>query len=89
MLLLNSLAYDLWSMTWPATLSLLSSSVPEKLVGPAFGVNTTGNRLGITIGPIMASYFYVNYFQTTPFIASGIICLLAVLFAFRLKDPMK
>jgi len=89
MLLLNSLAYGLWSMTWPATLSLLSSSVPEKLVGPAFGVNTTGNRLGITIGPIIASYFYVNYFQTAPFIASDIICLLAVLFAFRLKDPMK
>jgi MFS family permease len=89
MLVLNSLAFGLWSMTWPAILSLLSSSVPENLVGPAFGVNTTGNRLGMTIGPIIASYFYVNYFQTAPFLAAGVICLLAVLFAFRLKDSMK
>jgi MFS family permease len=86
MLVLNSIAYGLFSMTWPATLSLLSSSVPGNLVGAAFGANFTGNRLGQTIGPVIASYFYVNYYQTAPFLAAGAICFLAFLFALGLKD---
>jgi MFS family permease len=86
MLVLNSIAYGLFSMTWPATLSLLSSSVPSNLVGAAFGVNFTGNRLGQTIGPVIASYFYVNYYLTAPFLAVGAICFFAFLFALGLKD---
>lgn len=86
MLVLNSLAFGLWSMTWPAILTLLSSSVPERLVGPAFGVNTTGNRLGTTIGPIIASFFYVNYSKTSPFLVAAAICILGFLFAYRLNE---
>ena len=89
MLVLNTIAFGLWSMTWPATLTLLSNSVPDELVGAAFGVNITGNRLGFTLGPLIASYFYINYSQTSPFLVSGAICLLAVIFAFRLKDTVK
>jgi len=89
LLVVNTLAFGLWSMTWPATLALLSGSVPTKLVGAAFGVNTTGNRLGFTIGPLIASYFYVNYFSTAPFLVSGGICLIAVLFAFALRESVK
>lgn len=86
MLVLNSIAFGLWTMTWPATLSLLSESVPERLVGAAFGVNNTGTRLGQTIGPIITSYFYVNFFDTAPFLVSGVISLAAVLYAFRFED---
>lgn len=89
MLILNSVAFGLWSMTWPATLTLLSGVVPDRLVGAAFGVNTTGNRLGQTIGPIIASFFYVNYYQTAPFLVAGTICFVAVLFAYRLKDVVQ
>ena len=89
MLILNSIAFGLWSMTWPATLTLLSGSVPSKLVGVAFGVNTTGNRLGFTVGPLIASFFYVNYFATAPFLVSGILCLAGVLFAFRLQESVR
>lgn len=89
MLILSSISFGLWSMTWPATLTLLSNSVPSDLVGAAFGVNITGNRLGFTIGPLIGSYFYVNYFPTSPFLSSAVICLLAVIFAFRLQDTIK
>lgn len=89
MLVLNSIGFGLWSMTWPATLTLLSRSVPEEMVGAAFGVNITGNRLGFTIGPLIASFFYINYFNTAPFLASAAICGLAVLFAFRLQETVK
>jgi predicted MFS family arabinose efflux permease len=82
MLVINTIAFGLWSMTWPATLTLLSRSVPDELTGAAFGINITGNRLGFTLGPLIASYFYVNYSQTTPFLVSGAICLVAVLVAF-------
>ena len=87
--MVSTIAFGLWSMTWPATLTLLSGAVPSKLVGAAFGVNTTGNRLGFTIGPLIASYFYVNYFETAPFLVSGAICMVAVIFAFGLRDAVK
>jgi MFS family permease len=89
LLVLNSIAFGLWSMTWPATLTLLSNSVPSELLGAAFGVNITGNRLGFTLGPLIGSFFFINYFPTSPFLASGAICLLAVLFAYRLQDVVK
>ena len=89
MLILNSIGFGLWSMTWPATLTLLSNSVPTELVGAAFGVNITGNRLGFTLGPLMASYFYTNFFNTAPFLASAFVSLLSVLFAYKLQDVVK
>ncbi len=86
LLMINTLAFGLWSMTWPAILTLLSNSVPEKAVGIAFGVNITGNRLGFTIGPLIASFFYLNYGQTTPFLAASALTLMAVVASLRLKE---
>ena len=86
LLFLNSLAFGLWSMTWPSVLTLLSSSVPERLVGAAVGLNATGNRLGQTIGPVIAGYFYVNYAQTSPFLVASGIFLCAVLVALRIQE---
>lgn len=89
LLVINSVAFGLWTMTWPAVLALLSDSVPEEALGVAFGINTTGNRLGFTIGPLIASYFYINYSKTTPFLVAGFIVLVGVLTAFKLKDRVR
>jgi MFS family permease len=89
MLGVNSLAFGLRTMTWPAYFTLLSNSVPEKLVGAAFVINSTGNRLGMTLGPMIASYFYVNYYNTAPFLGAGFISLVAVLFAAKIKDTVQ
>jgi MFS family permease len=89
LLILNSILFGLWSMTWPGSLALLSESVPTQMIGAAFGVRMTGVRLGFTIGPIIASYFYSNYSSTSPFLAAAIITLLGVLCAFTLKEPAK
>jgi len=86
LLVLNSLAFGLLSMTWPALLALLSNAVPSRLVGAAFGLNFTGNRFGQTIGPVIASYFFINYYQTAPFLVAGLICFIAVVIAFKIKD---
>jgi len=89
LLILNSILFGLWSMTWPGSLALLSESVPTQMIGAAFGVRMTSVRLGFTIGPIIASYFYSNYSSTSPFLAAAIITLLGVLCAFTLKEPAK
>ena len=88
LLVLNSLLFGLWSMTWPGTLALLAESVPPEMIGAAFGVRMTGVRLGFTIGPIIGSYFYSNYSATSPFLAAAAISVAGVVFAFLLKDQV-
>lgn len=88
LLVLNSVLFGLWSMTWPGTLALIAESVPSDMVGAAFGVRMTGVRLGFTIGPLIGSYFYTNYSQTSPFLAAAAIGLAGVLFAFFLRDKV-
>jgi len=88
LLVLNSILFGLWSMTWPGTLALLSDSVPQDMIGAAFGVRMTGVRLGFTIGPIIGSYFYTNYAPTSPFLAAAAIGLSGVIFAFFLRDTV-
>jgi MFS family permease len=86
LLFVNSVAFGLWSMTWPSVLTLLSDSVPDELVGAAFGLNATGNRLGMTLGPIIGSFFYVNYFLTSPFLVSGFLFVIAFGIALTIKE---
>ena len=86
LLVVNSVAFGLWSMTWPSILALLSNSVPDGLVGAAFGLNATGNRLGMTLGPIIGSFFYVNYFLTSPFLVSGFLFVIAIGIALTIKE---
>ena len=89
LLAVNSIAFGLWSMTWPSVLSMLSSSVPDRLVGAAFGLNATGNRLGATIGPIIGSFFYVTYFLTSPFLVAALLFIVAILIALTMHEPGK
>lgn len=86
LLVVNSISYGLWSMTFPAIMALLSDSVRPELLGPAFSVLITGNRLGYTVGPLVASFFYINYFPTAPFLVAGGTMLLSFFVALRLKE---
>jgi MFS family permease len=86
LLIAYSIAYGLWSMTWPATLALIAEAVPIQLQGAAFGVRMTGVRLGFTVGPLIASSIYSNYNMTDPFVVGTILFTLGVLFAFKLKE---
>jgi DHA1 family multidrug resistance protein-like MFS transporter len=86
LLVLYSLVFGLWSMTWPATLALLANSVPLRLQGGAFGVRMTGSRLGFTLGPIIASFLYSNYQPTTPFLAASMISIMGIVVALFLKE---
>jgi len=86
LLVLNSVAFGLWSMTWPATLALLSDHVPPELRGSAFGVRMTGVRLGFTVGPLIGGYLYSAKGSMAPFLASAASYLLGISLALLLKE---
>jgi len=84
-----SLLFGLWSMTWPATLTLLSDSVPDDILGAAFGVRMTGVRMGFTVGPLIGSYLYSTYYPSSPFLGAAGFTLLAVIVAYTLRDTVR
>ena len=89
LLLLYTAAMGLWSMTWPATIALLSDSFPAEVRGTAIGVRMTGSRLGFTIGPILSGVLYSAYGRSTPFLASALISLLAVPLALLFREKRR
>jgi MFS family permease len=86
LLVLYSVSFGLWSMTWPASLALLSDFVPAELRGSAFGVRMTGVRLGFTIGPLFAGYLYSTMGGVAPFVAAAASFLLGITLALFLKE---
>ncbi len=89
MLIAYSLLNGLWSMTWPATLTLLSESVPDGMLGAAFGVRMTGVRMGFTVGPLIGSYLYSTYYASSPFLGAAGFAFLAVFVAYSLKEHVR
>lgn len=86
LLVIYSLAFGLWSMTWPASLALLSDFVPAELRGSAFGVRMTGTRLGFTVGPFFGGYLYSAIGGGSPFIAAAASFLLGSIIALFLRE---
>jgi MFS family permease len=80
-----SLAFALWSLTWPPMLAILTDLLPGELRGTGFGLNMTGSRLGFTLGPVVAGLFYLAPGSIAPFIASALIYALGIPLAYLLK----
>jgi MFS family permease len=80
------IAFGLWSLTWPPILAILTDLLPAKLRGTGFGLNMTGSRLGFTLGPMVASMFYLVPGSPIPFVASAIIYALAFPLTYALKE---
>jgi MFS family permease len=81
-----SIAFGLWSLSWPPILAMLTELLPAELRGTGFGLNMTGSRLGFTLGPIVAGLLYVVPGSSTPFIAAALIYALAFPLTYLLKD---
>ncbi len=73
-----SVALGLWSVTWPSNLTTLSTKIPRELQGAGFGINSTGLRLGFTVGPLIGSILYGEFFPTAPFLFAALSTLLAL-----------
>lgn len=84
-----SLAFALWSLTWPPILAMLTDVLPRSLHGAGFGLNMTGSRLGFTIGPMLVGALYASPTSLVPFIASAVVYALALPLVYQLngKEP--
>jgi MFS family permease len=75
-----------WSMTWSPSMALLSEYVPSELIGTAVGIRMTSMRLGMTIGPILSVFLYTSISHTTPFLASAIMVVMAIIFGSLIRE---
>ena len=73
-----ALSVGIWSVMWPSNLTILSMNIPRELQGAGFGINSTGVRLGFTVGPFIGSYLYGNVFPTAPFLFAAFSALLGL-----------
>jgi DHA1 family multidrug resistance protein-like MFS transporter len=72
LLLIQMVINGLWSMTWPATLSLLMEHTPKTRRGLASGFTQTGIMLGFTIGPYLGGYLWETMGQLTPYYGAAL-----------------
>jgi len=86
LLVLYATSYSLWSMTWPATIAILSDNLPRELIGSAIGVRMTGVRFGYTIGPLIGGYMYSSVSHISPFMASAGFYGLSIIISLLLKE---
>jgi MFS family permease len=78
LLLIQMVINGLWSMTWPATLSLLMEHTPKTRRGLASGFTQTGIMLGFTIGPYIGGYLWEAMGQLTPYYGAALFFVLCM-----------
>jgi DHA1 family multidrug resistance protein-like MFS transporter len=61
----------LWSMTWPATMSLLMEHTPGPRRGVTSGFVQMGVMLGFTLGPVLGGILWEAQGMSSPYIASA------------------
>jgi len=78
--------YSVYSMTWPASVSILMGLVDRSRWGLATGIRQTGVRLGFTIGPTLGGVLWQTYGPTASFYASALLIALSIPFLIELKE---
>ncbi len=68
----------LWSMTWPASISLLMEYTPKSRRGLSSGLTQTGVMLGFTIGPYIGGYLWETLGRAFPYYASALFIILCI-----------
>jgi len=61
LLLVNMAINGLWSMTWPAFISLLMEHTPRNRRGVSSGITQSGIMLGFTVGPAIGGYLWEEF----------------------------
>ena len=67
-----------WSMTWPASISLLMEHTPQNRRGLSSGLTQMGVMLGFTIGPYIGGYLWETLGRTFPYFASAFFLILCI-----------
>lgn len=61
-----------WSMTWPATMSLIMEHTPGPKRGVTAGFVQMGVMLGFTLGPLLGGYLWETLGMVFPYLASAV-----------------
>jgi MFS family permease len=86
LLVLFSLSFTLWSMTWPSAVGLISDSFESEKRGTAFSVMMTAERLAFAAGPVIAGYMYDSMNPVYPFYMTGVGFALSLIPVYLLID---
>jgi MFS family permease len=78
LLLLQMAINGLWSMTWPAFLSLLMDKASPARRGITTSLTQMGMMTGFTLGPYIGGYLWDTVGLTFPYFASALFCALCV-----------
>jgi DHA1 family multidrug resistance protein-like MFS transporter len=68
----------LWSMTWPASISLLMEHSPRNRRGLSSGLTQTGIMFGFAIGPYIGGYLWETVGMAFPYYASALFLILCI-----------
>jgi len=79
LLLVQMAINSLWSMTWPAFISLLMEHAPKHRRGVSSGFIQTGIMFGFTLGPYIGGYLWETFGKTFPYYASALFLALCIL----------
>jgi MFS family permease len=85
LLILYSLTYVLWTMTWPATLVFITESFTNDIRGRVISLRMTAMRFGFTLGPIISGIEYSIISSKIPFYTAGIFFLTCLIFLKKME----
>ena len=89
LLLIQMAINGLWSMTWPASISMFMEHAPKTKRGFSSGFFQTGIMFGFTIGPTIGGYLWETLGKIFPYYASALFfgfCIPIMAFITEKKD---
>ena len=86
LLLIQMAINSLWSMTWPAILSLFMERTPRNRRGIAQGITQTCTTFGFTIGPSVGGYMWETYGKVFPYYTSAFFLLFCIPVILMVKE---
>jgi len=78
--------YGIYSMTWPASVSILMNFISRPRWGLATGIRQMGIRLGFTIGPLLGGLVWEAYGAATFFYVSAVLIALSIVFLIPIRE---
>ena len=78
LLLIQMAINGLWSMTWPASIYMVTEHAPRTRRGVFFGLTQAGIMLGFALGPTIGGYLWEILGKGSPYYASALFIALCI-----------
>ncbi|MEM2112170.1 MAG: MFS transporter, partial [Candidatus Bathyarchaeia archaeon] len=78
--------FGLYGTTWPAAVTMFTSTIESSKRGFVTGIRQMGVRLGFTVGPAIGGFLWATFGPAASFYASAILILVSMVFLFQIKE---